>query len=153
ERAAGVGVPRRALVDAGDAVGGAGLGADQLEVAPEQADGDGGLALDVAGVHEIGVADVQLADELGDDVVDVLAGDAVGEHLAVLLAEALPVHAVHVLDVEEVALDAVDVVEDLLPLGAGVDPGGHAGGDDALAGGAGGGVLDGRAVAAGDQEL
>ena len=66
----------------------------------------------------IGVRRVQFADELADQKIDVPARHRAFEHLAVAFAHRFPVHAVHVGVVEEIALEAVHIAEDLAPLGA-----------------------------------
>jgi hypothetical protein len=67
------------------------------------------------------VARVELADHLGDDVVEVGAVRDVGEQRSVPGAQLLPVVAVHVLDVEVVAEEAPRLGEQLLPLGLRVE--------------------------------
>ncbi len=89
----------------------------QGEVRAQEADAEPGRHLLVAAAP-VGVGGVQLGDELADDEVHILAGDAVLEQLAVAGLLGLPVHAVHAGVVEHVALEAPGVIEDLLPLGA-----------------------------------
>ncbi len=148
QRVAGVHVPGRPLADALDPVGAVG----QLPVHAEHADGLAGLVLHVA-AEVVGVADVELRDHLPDDVAQVLAGHAVVEHLLVVRPHGRPVHAVHVGDVEVVALEPPRLDEELPPLLARVDGDGHARRDHVLAGGPGRRVLDRPAPAAEDDDL
>ncbi len=121
--------PTRAAEDAGDLEGALIEG----KVDAQQADGDrAARGFDIARRADVGVPDVQLGDELGDDEGDVLAVDGIVHELGVTLAERLPVVAVHGGLVEVVAHEAVDVGHDLLPLIARVDGGAHAFGGDGL---------------------
>ena len=102
-----------AAVDLRQAV--AACGGIQLDAAP----GQGHLgALRQVGVAAlgVGVADVELGDELREDVGQVGAVSDVLEPGAVLLPQGLPVIAVHVLHVEEVAEAPPGLVIDLAPL-------------------------------------
>ena len=93
-----------------------------VEVGGEEA-GAHRLAAPHVAAPVVGVADVQLAEHLAQHVGEVVArGDAVGER-AVLLPHAVPVDAVHLRVVEEVALQPPGLVQHLLPLVARVDAG------------------------------
>ena len=109
-------VPRAPVDDPLDAV----RAVRQLPIDAEEADGPLGRRLHVAAAV-IGVRRVQLADELADQDIHVPPRHRVLEQPAVPRAQARPVHAVHVRVVEEVALEAEHVGEDLPPLGARVD--------------------------------
>ena len=87
----------------------------QFEAGPEQG-GARPVGRLVVAARDVGVGDVQLGDHLAHHVVQVAAVADVGEQRAVLLPERLPVVAVHVRGVEEVAEAPPDLVEDLRPL-------------------------------------
>ena len=70
---------------------------------------------------DVGVADVQFADHLADEVGQVVAVLDVGEHHRIFVVDGVPVYAVHVLHVEVVAGHAPAFVEDLFPFGRVVD--------------------------------
>ena len=67
----------------------------------------------VVAALDVGVADVELGHHLAQHVVEVGAVGDVGQERPVALADRLPVVAVHVLDVEEVAVAAPGLVEEL----------------------------------------
>jgi hypothetical protein len=90
------------------------------------------LGLVPVAAGDVGVLDRQLGDHLGDEVVQVRAVGHVGQERPVLLAQRLPVVAVHVLHVEEVAVATPDLVEDLGPLVGGNAVHVHAPGGDGL---------------------
>ena len=73
------------------------------------------LRLGIAAGGDIGVAAGELADHLSDDVVQVEACLGVGNEHFVLLPHGVPVDAVHVLEIESVAVSAPGLVEDLGP--------------------------------------
>ena len=109
------GVPGRAAEDGLDAEG----AVFQVEVRAQQARPQAAGGFDIA-TAPVGVGGVQLGNELADDEVHVLTGDAVLQELAVADPHGRPVHAMHGGVVEHVPLEAPCVIEDLLPLRRGI---------------------------------
>src|SRR6202034_3323732 len=89
-------------------------GAVELEAGAGERHLGTGRRLEVA-AGDVGVGVVQLGDHLADHVVDVRTMAGVGEQRLVLPAQRLPVVAGHALDVEEVAVPAPRLAEDLRP--------------------------------------
>ena len=75
---------------------------------------------------DVGVRVGKLADHLAQDVGEVVAIGGVRHERLILLANRLPVHAVHAGFKEIVALLPPDFVEDLLPFGRRIDLCAHA---------------------------
>ena len=117
-------VPAFAGIDLLDDIA-AGLGVGGQLGAQEPALDPGGPG-DVA-PFDVGVADVELADQLAEDEVQVGPVPEVGHEAAVFFLHPGPVDAVQVADVEPVPVDADGVVEDLGPLQARLDLHGHVG--------------------------
>ena len=152
ERRAARRLPVLALQDLVDPVGAA-LGVAG-ELRPEEAHRDP-RGLGAVAAADVGVAAVDLADHLADQVGEVVARLRVGDEGGVLVVHRRPVDAVHGRREEEVAHLAPALVEDLVPLRVAVD--GHL---EALEGElvlhldlAGRQVDDGEVLAGGDQHL
>ena len=109
-----VGIPRGAAVDLGDPESAVVAALSNLELCAEQPDIFTGLTLAVAAAV-VGVPDIEFGDELTDDVGDILTRDGIVDHGEVVREHRVPVHAVHVLDIEEVALATPGVGDQLSP--------------------------------------
>ena len=83
------------------------------------------VGLDVVATVNVGMTHSQLANHAADDVGEVQAVLDVGQQGGILVVHRLPVHAVHVLEVEAVAIVAPGLVENLVPLLVVVDRGNH----------------------------
>ena len=90
------------------------------ELSPQQAGSDTGHSGFLT-AGDIGMADVEFSYHLADEIGEVITVLGVGHHLAILLADMIPINAMHILHIEAVTGDAPALVENLLPLGLMVD--------------------------------
>ena len=75
------------------------------------------------------------------------------QHGLITITHRGPVHTVHVIDIEEIPHDAPGVMEDLVPLGAGIDVSGHAVGGHALGRSTRRGIPDRRTASTAEEHL
>ena len=91
-----------------------------LEVRAEETDVRGSFAVDIAAADAV-MADLQLADHLDQQFVQVLAALHVLEQRLVARPHGLPIEAMHVRVVEVLLLHAPGLLEDLVPFLARID--------------------------------